>query len=91
MSLAKNLGGRVGVKENFRGEGSNFFDNFLHICENLERFQNISEKMSFFSQKSQNFLQKWHFLAKKVKIFFKNAMLKRVAFNKNFIGGEGIL
>jgi len=64
MSLVKNLGGRVGVKENFKSEGSNFFDKFLHICENLERFQNISEKMSFFSQKSQNFLQKSHFVPK---------------------------
>jgi hypothetical protein len=33
------------------------------------------------------------FLAKKVKHFFKNAILGggRVAFNENFIGGEGIL
>jgi hypothetical protein len=39
------------------------------------------------------FLQKWQFLAQKVKNFFKNAILGggRVAFNKNFIGGEGIL
>jgi hypothetical protein len=63
----------------------------LQICDNPERSQKFSEKMAFFTQKSKNFLQKWHFLAKKVKIFFKNAMLKRVAFNKNFIGGEGIL
>jgi hypothetical protein len=41
----------------------------------------------------KNFLKKWHFLAKKVKNFFKNAILGggRVAFNKNFIGGEGII
>ena len=69
MSLVKNLGGRVGVKENFKSEGSNFFDKFLHICENLERFQNISEKMSFFSQKSQNFLQKSHFVPKMFRNF----------------------
>jgi hypothetical protein len=41
----------------------------------------------------QNFLKKWHFLAKKVKNFFKIAILGggRVAFKENFIGGEGIL
>jgi hypothetical protein len=42
----------------------------------------------------KNFLKKWHFLAKKVKIFFKNTIfeeMRRVAFNENFIGGEGIL
>jgi hypothetical protein len=39
----------------------------------------------------KNFLKKWHFLAKKVKNFFKKAILGRgrVAFNKNFIGGRG--
>jgi hypothetical protein len=41
----------------------------------------------------KNFLQKWHFSAKKVKNFFKYAILGggRVAFKENFIGGEGIL
>jgi hypothetical protein len=39
----------------------------------------------------KNFLKKWHFLAIKVKHFFKNAILGggRVAFNKNFIGVRG--
>jgi hypothetical protein len=59
MSLAKNLGGRVGVKENFRGVKKNL-KILLQICENLERFQKFSEK--------------WEFLAKKVKVFFKNAI-----------------
>jgi hypothetical protein len=44
MTLAKNLGGRVGVTKIFRGEGSKIF------------------------------VKKWHFLAKKVNNFFKNAM-----------------
>jgi hypothetical protein len=42
----------------------------------------------------KNFLQKCHFLAKKVKNFFKNAILgggRVVAFNKNFIGGGDTL
>jgi hypothetical protein len=45
-----------------------------------------------------HFLKKWLFLSiktelKKVKNFFKNAILGggRVAFKENFIGGEGIL
>jgi hypothetical protein len=53
-----------------------FLKILLQICDNPER--------------SQKFSEKWHFLAKK---FFKNAILGggRVAFNENFIGGEGIL
>jgi len=42
----------------------------------------------------KNFLKKWHFLAKKVKDFFRNSIFLvggRVAFNKKFIGEEGIL
>jgi hypothetical protein len=42
----------------------------------------------------KNFLKKWHFSAKKVENFFKNAILGggRVALNENFVGGgEGIL
>ena len=44
MSLAKNLGGRVGVSENFWvGEGSLFFGKIsLQICENLESAQKFS-------------------------------------------------
>jgi hypothetical protein len=50
MSLDKNLGGRVGFKENFKGGGVKFFLKILQqICENLKRSQKISEK--------------WHFLA----------------------------
>jgi hypothetical protein len=62
MSLAKNLGGRVGVKKNLKI--------LLHICDNPERFQNFSEKMTFFSQKSKKFLPKYDF------------WWGRVAFNK---------
>jgi hypothetical protein len=34
---------------------------FLQIFNNPERFQIFSEKMAFYSQKSQKFLQKCHF------------------------------
>jgi hypothetical protein len=71
MSLAKNFGGRVEVKENF-------LKILLQICENLERSQKFSEKMTFFGQKSQKFLQKSIILGR-----------GRVAFIKNFIGGRG--
>jgi hypothetical protein len=54
MSLAKNLGGRVGVKENF-------LKILLQICDNLKRSQKFSAKMAFFSQKSKKFLQKAFF------------------------------
>jgi hypothetical protein len=76
MSLAKNLGGRVGVKK--------FLKILLQICDNHERSKKFSKKMAFFSQKSQKFLQKCHF-------FSVGGRGRRVAFNKNFIGGEGIL
>jgi hypothetical protein len=37
MNLAKNLGGRVGVKENFRrGKGQKNLKILLQICENPE-------------------------------------------------------
>jgi hypothetical protein len=78
MSLAKNRGGRVGVKENFKGGGGvkKILKILLQICDNPERSPKFSEKM-----------------AKKVKNFFKNAIffLKFCAFKENFIGGEGIL
>jgi hypothetical protein len=63
MSLAKNLWGRVGVRENFYGGGGVefFWKILLHICDNPERSQTFPEKMAFFSQKSQKFLQKCHF------------------------------
>ena len=65
MSLAKNLGGRVGVKNKFlRGGVENFLKILLQICENLERFQKFSEK--------------WDFLAKKVKVSFKNAIFSKI-------------
>ncbi len=58
----KILGGRVWVKENFKGgEGSKNFRKFY--C----RFVIIPRG-------PKNFLKKWHFLAKKVKNFFKNAI-----------------
>jgi hypothetical protein len=81
MSMAKNLGGRVGVKK--------FSKILFQICDNPERSQKCSEKMPFFSQKSQKFLQKCHFFSKILlcKIFGRG----RVAFKENFIGGEGIL
>jgi hypothetical protein len=53
MSPAKNLGGRVGVKEIC-------LKILLQICDNPERSQKFSEKV--------------HFLAQKVKNFFKNAI-----------------
>ncbi len=59
MSLAKNLGERVGVKENF-------LKILLQICENPKR--------------SQKFSEKFHFLAKKVKILFKNTIFLRNPF-----------
>jgi hypothetical protein len=40
-----------------------FLKMLLQICENPER--------------SQTFSEKWHFLAKKVKNFFKNAIFRR--------------
>ncbi len=60
MILAKNLVGRVGVKETFRGGGGGWgLKILLQICENLKRSQKISEKMAFFRPKN----------------FFKNAIL----------------
>jgi hypothetical protein len=49
MSLAKNLGGRVGVKETFLGGGGvkKFLKILLQICENLETSQTFSEKWHF--------------------------------------------
>ena len=90
MSLAKNLGGRVGVKENFWvGEGSLFFSKISpQICENLESAQNFSPKGHFFKEKRLFFPKKGH--------FFQKILLReifgwgRVAFNKNFHRGEGI-
>ncbi len=39
MSLAKNLGGRVGFEEIFRAGGAKIvLKMLLQICENLERF-----------------------------------------------------
>jgi hypothetical protein len=63
MSRAKNLGGRVGVKENFKGGGGvkKILKILLQICDNPERSQKFSEKMAFLSQKSKKFLQKCHF------------------------------
>jgi hypothetical protein len=90
MSLAKNVGGRVGVKENFKGGGGvkKFSKILLQICDNPERSPKFSEKMAFFSQKS-NFLQKCHFFSK---ILLRKILCGgRVAFKENFIGGEGIL
>jgi hypothetical protein len=82
MSLAKNLGRRVGVKENFRGGGVKIFLKILlQICDNPKRSQKFSEKMAFFSQKSQNFLQKCLFFLK-----FGEGSLKQ-----KFHRGEGIL
>jgi hypothetical protein len=51
----------------------------LQICENLER--------------SQKFLKKWHFLAKRVKTFIKNANFFLIFFllKKNFKGGGDTL
>jgi hypothetical protein len=87
MSLAKNLGGRVGVKENFLGGGvKKILKILLLICDNPERSQKFSEKMAFFSQKSKKFLQKCHFFSK---ILLRKILGGvRVAFNKNFIGGR---
>jgi hypothetical protein len=51
----------------------------LQICDNPER--------------SQKFSEKWHFLAKKVKNFFKNAIFfaKNLGGGRNFQRREGIL
>jgi hypothetical protein len=39
------LGGRVEIKENFRGGGvKNFLKILLQICKNLERSKKISKK-----------------------------------------------
>ncbi len=64
MSLAKNLGGREGVKG--EGRGPIFFENFSSDLwksrEVLEIFfKNFIKKNSFSGHKSQNFLQKCHF------------------------------
>ncbi len=60
ISLAKNFGGRVGVKENFKGgRGQKNLKILPQICDNPER--------------SRKFSKKGHFIAKKVKNFFKNA------------------
>jgi Na+/phosphate symporter len=53
MRLAKNLGGKVGVKENFFFWGGGFkicLKILLQICNNHERSQKFFEKMSFFNQ-----------------------------------------
>ncbi len=58
MRLAKNLGGMVGVKENFKGGGgggAGWIKKNLKIL--LQIFAKFSEKMSFFSQKIQKFVQ----------------------------------
>ncbi len=80
MSLAKNHGG---LRKILRGGGGvkKFLKILLQICDNPKRSPKFSEKMAFFSQKSQKFLQKCHF-------FYGGG---RVAFKENFIGGEGIL
>jgi hypothetical protein len=53
MSPAKDLGGRVGVKKNFKGGGAKMLLKILQqICENLERSKKFSEKIAFFSQKN---------------------------------------
>ncbi len=62
MSLAKNRGGRVGVKENFKGG------------EESKNFQKFYCRFVIIPRGPQNFLKKWHFLAKKVKNFLKNAI-----------------
>ena len=55
----KILGGGCGLRKIFRGgRGQNFLKFFLQICENLVRSQNFSEKMEFFTPKSQKFLRK---------------------------------
>jgi hypothetical protein len=48
MSLAKNLGGRGGVKKNLKI--------LLQICDNPEGSKTFCDKMAFFSQKSKKFL-----------------------------------
>jgi hypothetical protein len=62
MSLAKNLGGEGRGLGNFLGgwRGQTFLKSFLQICDRPERSQKISEKL--------------HFLGKKVKNIFKNAI-----------------
>jgi hypothetical protein len=50
MSLAKNIGGKVGVKENFKGgRGQKILKILLQICKNFER----SLENGLFSQKSK--------------------------------------
>jgi hypothetical protein len=78
MSLAKNLGGRVGVKENFKG-GSGvkiYWKILLQICDNPKRSQKFLKRVAFFHQKISR---------------RKISGGGRVAFNENFIRGEGIL
>jgi hypothetical protein len=72
MSLAKNLWGRVEVKENFKGgRGQKNLKILLQLCDNPKRSQKFSEKRAF--------------LLKKVKNFFKNAIFFKILLRK--VGG----
>ncbi len=63
----KSWGEGRGFMKIFRGGSGgvkNFLKILLQICDNPERSQNFSEKMAFFSQKSQKFLQICHLFLK---------------------------
>jgi hypothetical protein len=77
MSLAKNLWGRVGVKDNFSGEWrcQIFLKHFFQIRKNYERSKNFSEKYHFWL-KNQNFLKNCHFLPNFCEFLISGSRLK---------------